>query len=46
LDRVLIRERKFSKFFPSADEILTLDLVLAEIGRKYIREEVDEKTVI
>ena len=46
MDRVLIRERKFSKFFPSADEILTLDLVLAEIGRKYIREEVDEKTVI
>nr|WP_278465387.1 PIN domain-containing protein [Sulfolobus islandicus] len=38
--------KKVFEILSSADEILTPDLVLAEIGRKYIREGIDEKAVI
>lgn len=38
--------KKVFEILSSVDEILTPDLVLAEIGRKYIREGIDEKTII
>jgi predicted nucleic acid-binding protein len=37
--------KKVIEIVSSADEVITPDLVLAEIGRKYIREGANEKEV-
>ena len=37
--------KKVLEILSSADEVITPDLVLAELARKYIREGVDEKSV-
>ena len=37
--------QKYLESLSSADEVITLDLTLAEIARKYVREGADEATV-